>query len=216
MENEKEVEMLAVETAKRIIYHREQSTLSKTQAEVIISEALLSHGKSCYERGMAQVPKNTMEYAKLAEANMACKDEEITRLKERVAELEKRAFEYHTEWESACYRERGRIEDVKDLEAKLKEAEAELILLKSFLNDSEGYKKLQVAERRVSGYEFRWKKMHERIEELQDRLANSWEKRTVESLSNLIDACRKNYGQREQSFEDYVASCLVKFLEQKQ
>ena len=44
----------------------------------------------------------------------------IKSLESRLAEQEKRAFEYHTEWESACLRERGRIEDVKDLESRLK------------------------------------------------------------------------------------------------
>lgn len=50
-------------------------------------------------------------------------DEQIKSLESRLAEQEKRAFEYHAEWESACLRERGRIEDVKDLESRLTQSQ---------------------------------------------------------------------------------------------
>jgi flagellar biosynthesis chaperone FliJ len=52
----------------------------------------------------------------------------MSRCDELTAQLEeqsKRAFEYHAEWESACNRERGRIEDVKDLTAQLEEMKDE-------------------------------------------------------------------------------------------
>ena len=54
-------------------------------------------------------------------------------LESRLAEQEKRAFEYHAEWESACLRERGRIEDVKDLESRLKEANNEIERMRTFV-----------------------------------------------------------------------------------
>ena len=44
----------------------------------------------------------------------------------QLSEAVERAREYKSEWESACNRERGRIEDVKDLTARLKDTEERL------------------------------------------------------------------------------------------
>ena len=132
MNDEKEVQQVCAELGMHMAW----------RMECPACEILTSYGKAMLEKGQHDGIKIAQRKFKNGQGDfhvshycitkeqywndLKLKDEEITRLKERLSEQEKRAFEYHAEWESACLRERGRIEDVKDLESRLKEAEKEL------------------------------------------------------------------------------------------
>ncbi|OQA56522.1 MAG: hypothetical protein BWY42_00941 [Candidatus Omnitrophica bacterium ADurb.Bin277] len=91
-----------------------------------ITEALLQK-----EMEIERITQNAVELLSCCDKHTGLSFDDFVRagggkclicLQEKLAELEKRAFEYHFEWESACLRERGRIDDVKNLEEKLRVA----------------------------------------------------------------------------------------------
>jgi flagellar biosynthesis chaperone FliJ len=81
-------------------------------------------------RAKAEQAEKELEDERL-DCDMIRKDR--NNLEAQLEEQSKRAFEYHFEWESACNRERGRIEDVKDLTAQLEEANTIIARQLSFI-----------------------------------------------------------------------------------
>jgi small-conductance mechanosensitive channel len=215
MNDEKEVEKIARKLRGMfpIATITEQGQYDK--AEKAIIEALLSHGKSCYEKGVQEAKKKVCGPKYSYVCQVEAQQEEITRLKERLSEQEKRAFEYHTEWESACLRERGRIEDVKDLERRVAEETLKRELAEK---NAEGVatvwkSRLTEAEKKLADYENRiipaWKQEEC---EWNDRLANSWEKRTVEELTKFMHL---NVHGTTDNEDKELATALIKFMEDR-
>lgn len=168
----------------------------------VLSEAFKSHGKSCYERGRKTIEKELM--CELRDPNgtiwecATTLQKENDRLKERVAELEgklQEASDLH--WKNlATYNTKGLEWEKKfiALEAKLKEAENQNTILHSQLNAEADFQAL----------------FRDENQSLKNRLANSWEKRTVEEIDEFMHQF-SGYG----SSDSEVATALVKFLEEK-
>lgn len=92
-----EIRTLAEETAKKILYHQREATLSKTQCEVIITEALLAHGNEVVESA-----------AQVAEERATISQGSIDLAKSK---MEKDGHNYHQQhiWEFQALRDEANL-----------------------------------------------------------------------------------------------------------